>query len=285
MEAVKTIMKNLEITTVITSEEIRQHYFSDSLFDVVVNEDVRSATFFSYGKAQREGRMMALVVYEEQLVHCYSAMTEAMFQHVSFLIFVLHKDNDSFTHDYLNACLIAEYNFDPLVEIEIKRLPVNKRGPIIVNVQLGKQPREVNVPLDMLPLIETLSLEHDDVVICFDKYSKGLEDYCRVITFSEGQKYGVISKYIGFLIGCSKCCILIMSLKHFKYDLNILNNRYINNRFKVIMVDEYGTDSRHVNWIKKNSISYSEAELSDSEKIKNTIQSALPEICILNVGR
>lgn len=280
------MMKSLEISTVITSEEIRQQYFNDSLsFDVVVNEDVRSATFFSYGKAQREGRMMALVVYEEQLVHCYSAMTEAMFQHVSFLIFVLHKDNTGFSHDYLNACLIAEYNFEPLVEIEIKRLPINKRGPIIVNVQIGKQLREVSVPLDLLQLIETLSLEQDDVVICYDKYGKGLEDYCRVITFSEDQKYGIISKYIGFLIGCSKCCILIMPLKHFKYDLNILNNRYINNRFKVIMVDEYGIDNRHINWIKKNGISYSEAKLSDSVKIKNTVQSAFPEICILNVGR
>ena len=279
------MMKDLEISTVITSEEIRQQYFSDSLFDVVVNEDVRSATFFSYGKAQCDGRMIALVVDEEQLVHCYSAMTEAMFQHVSFLIFVLHKDNAGFAHDYLNSCLVAEYNFDPFVEIEIKRLPVNKRGPIIVNVQVGKQSREVNGPLDMLQLIEALSLEHDDVVICYDKYCKGFEDYCRVITFSEEQKYGVISKYMGFLIGCSKCCILIMPLKHFKYDLNILNNRYINNRFKIIMVDEYGSDNRHVNWIKKNGISYSEADLGDSGKTKNTIQSALPEICILNVRR
>lgn len=284
INSINNMLKELNVSTIITTNDIKQQYFCGVPFDVFVNEDARSAAFFSYGKAQHENHLVALVIYEEQLVHCYSAMTEAMFQHVRFLIVVIHRDESDYSHEYLNSSMIADYTFNSSIVAKIRDIPLNRRGCIIVNVWDRTQSENRDGSFDSGLLWKELPLERVDTVICFDQYCKGIKDRCIIKTFCEEEKYGVISKYMGYLLGCSGRCVLIMPLSYFKYDLNILNNRYLNEHFKVIMIDEAGTENRHMNWIQKNGIRYSECSLRDEQLIANCLQSAGPEICIVRGG-
>lgn len=282
MNGIKNMLRNLGISSLVMSKDIGRKYFNDSLFDITFDEDARSAAFFAYGKAQREDRLVGVITTEDQLSHCYSAMTEAMFQHVRFVIVVLHDGSSSLSHEYLNACKIAEFDFGPGCEKQIQEIGENRRGPILVNVKVGKDNMDSEEKVDLDSLAAVLSLNANDTVICYDKYSEGLNNHCRVYTFSDGQKYGAISRYMGFLTGWNDRCILIMPVDFFQFDLNILNNRYLNERFKVIMVDMERVQNRHRNWIQKNGILYTELKLNELET-KKCFRSDKPEICFLDI--
>ena len=73
-----------------------------------------------------------------------------------------------------------------------------------------------------------------------------------------------------------------MPVDFFQFDLNILNNRYLNERFKVIMVDMERVQNRHRNWIQKNGILYTELKLNELET-KKCFRSDKPEICFLDI--
>jgi hypothetical protein len=282
------IMKDIGIKSVIISDEIKDCLPLECLntFDVTVNNDARSAAFYAYGKAQNENRPTALFVWESQLTHCYTALTEAMFQHVSFLVISITDTVRTVNHDYLHACIAAEFYIysreDVYVFENSKQELGTKHGPILINTLVTVLP-SVSRNKKVLSDISQRGITDTDVVMCHADYCLEGTFRCKTVTYTEEQRYGVISKYMGYLLGSKTRCILLMPVEFLKYDLNILNNRYLDNRFKVFLIAENGIGQSHQNWITSNGIHYSEVHGLDSVAIEKSLSSDNPEMCFVMI--
>lgn len=84
---------------------------------------------------------------------------------------------------------------------------------------------------------------------------------------------------MGYILGCDDKCLLILSESDFICDLNILNNRYINNKFKVaVFSNKRSTEAKCRNWILQNNIHLCDIYSFDKEKIMTSLKSEDPEI-------
>ena len=80
-------------------------------------------------------------------------------------------------------------------------------------------------------------------------------------------KYGIISKYMGYIEGSKKKKILCIPAKVFLLELNILNNRYINENFKIILFNcNIDLKEKSIkNWANSNNIKLMKAKKYDKD--------------------
>ena len=102
----------------------------------------------------------------------------------------------------------------------------------------------------------------------------------RVNIISEKDKYGMISKYMGYCIGFREKVILVTVVESIKLDMNLFNNRYINSNFKVVI---FGLQDglEFDNWLNSNQISIMRSEFLNDDIVKSFIdfESACIFIC------
>ena len=215
-------------------------------------DDVRSAGFFALGKAQTLQQSVALLVESKYISHLYTSMVETWFQKMPVAIIALDSSDDV-DYGLYTRCVkqvkdyINEKNFDDL--------PIANDGPTLLIVHKDKDMQTVSISSveDLLP--------------------KEVQIYKPV------DKYGAISKYVGYLCGTDRKVCCVIPLNWVKFDLNIFNNRYIDKRFKLVLRGEMSeVPCKLESWLASNQI-----ELIDGSEggIEEFLQNNKPSVIII----
>ncbi len=245
----------------ICSSEIQKEYLSDfeeEVYHVSVIEDARSAAFYSFGRSKLCNKASVLIVYEEYLSNCYSALTEAYHQNIPVFVLAisLKKNRYESSNDYLDACVIDKFidYCNPEIFNQIQNLSYIK-FPMLFCVYVDKQ-NSRNQPMfvDFNKLFGEHSYIIDKIHTCEVCYPENEYDF-ELNRIELKYRYGVLSKYVGSLLNRKLKSILVVSNSVFALDQNILSNRYTNDMFKLIVVtDNISLISNYSAWIESNNI-------------------------------
>lgn len=252
-----------------------------------VIDDARSATFFAYGQAKIFQTPVVFVVGNQYLTNCYTGLTETWFQQIPLIVISLAEDEKSIYYDYLTPCICKGLtikvdeleNYKSYLEEGISAF-----GPTLFNLVVEFPHRESNSCVKILKLLNS-SLGKDDTVICYGNISSNYEYNFKIHLVNENNKYGIISKYMGYLLGCGGNCYLVAPLELFKYDTNIFNNRYISTAFKVIFVNSGYDLLNPKEWIKNNEIECRNINALEPKVIAEFTSINKPMVLILNDSR
>ncbi len=249
-----------------------------------VMDDVRSATFFAYGEAKITQTPALLIVKNYYLTNCYTGLTEAWFQQIPLIVISLTKNENSVYYDYLTSCIckgltlksndFEEYKSD--LEVSLSAF-----GPTLINLIMQFPDRKYDSCKKVLNVLNS-SLEKEDTVICYGDLSLDLNYKFKILLVDESNKYGIISKYMGSLLGCNGNCYLIAPLELFKYDTNIFNNRYINNRFKVLFINDGDNSINPQKWVENNNIQFKVINALTLKEVETFIFTDNPAVMVLN---
>ena len=130
---------------------------------------------------------------------------------------------------------------------------LGKKGPKIINVILENKYKENknNYEEEINELKKYLT--KDDEIICYN--SSSIPETINFKNIEPKYKYGIISKYCANITEITNQSILICDDSCVKIDSNIFNNRYLNNKFKMIVK----TNDKNLNiknWAEINNIKY-----------------------------
>lgn len=222
-------------------------------FQLYPFDDVRSATFIALGNNQKADKHSILIIFENELSHCMTAITECWFQKQSFIIITLSSDNKTMNllpATYFNDVTDLIFNITSIENFEQILMQSSQfNSPIILQVNINQQKKLYNTSkkyLDFLTKNENLL----DKAFIFDEEFHQKND--KVEYFSD--TYGALSKYLGFTEGYRNKSILIIPYFLLKKDLNIFNSRYFNSRFKIIVYNCEFNINGVLEWIKSNGI-------------------------------
>lgn len=270
MENLNEILKMYSIKNVVLDKSININF--DKL-NVSRFDDVRSAAFYAFGQSKITNESVALVIDGNFLSNIYTVLTEAWFQKANLLVIAIYDSIYDIETNYLNRCLVFNvklFNEDYLKFK--KRIEDSKKiiGPKLINIVNEKLLSADEVSYDkIIDLLENY-LTKDDLVYVYNATlitSKEL----RINNIDRKYKYGVISKYVAANLYETKKSILICTSDCIKVDSNIFNNRYINEKFKLIILK---TDELNINdWITSNNIKYFES---------NNLNVDIKELCNAN---
>lgn len=173
--------------------------------------DVRSAGFFALGKTQTLQQGVALLVESKYISHLYTSMVEIWFQQMPVVVIVLDT-NDDFDYSLLHRCVRQAKDYRD--SEDYKELTIADNGPtlLIIHAANSEQVVDISSVKKLLP---------KDAQI-----------------YKPTDKYGAISKYVGFLYGTKNEVYCLIPLSWVKFDLNIFNNRNLDKRFKLILHGE-----------------------------------------------
>jgi hypothetical protein len=254
--------------------------------EINVIDDARSATFFAYGEARSFKTPVLLFVGGQYLSHCYTGLTEAWFQQIPLITIALEENEDSIYYDYLKPCICKGLTIQARDWKKYKddlEVSVCAYGPTLINmVYKFPSPKEVIYENVLQALNEKIG--KDDTVIYYgDLNSDFTYDY-KMIPIDESSKYGIISRYMGYLLGCRDKCYLVAPLEAFKYDTNIFNNRYVNGLFKVIFVNQGENVVKPKEWIENNLIECRVLDTLEEKEFTEFITAKKPIVLILNIA-
>jgi hypothetical protein len=218
--------KGISVMTVADSAD---KYISEAVtkyFGIKCIADVRSASFYALGITQTLCKPTIILVESVYLDHAYTGLVEAWFQQVPLVVVVIDaadKMDYGIYNRYLNRIIDFRNGVGPF--------DVSCDGPVLMIVDGGRQEEscvDVSGVAALLPVGVRLYLPES--------------------------KYGALSKYMGYLCGTEETVYCAVPLSWLRYDLNIFNNRYIDNRFKLIAVDDINMDYELGKWLNANNI-------------------------------
>lgn len=207
-------------------------------------KDVRSAVFNAYGMSKISHKPVVVVVEDDFLPNTLTALTEAWFQRVSVVILTVNS-NELANSSYLDRCVDAKYLI--IDADDIKKI-VLQCGPILIKVKENVCTENKIDYAHIVPVIENCA--KDSIVFCYNPTDckSGYE------IIKTQYKYGVLSKYVGQLVGGKKALLCIPE-ELLALDTNIFNFRDFPQGFRLIVKH---TDGFYWNklkkWMQKNNI-------------------------------
>lgn len=242
-------MGNVEIVTTISEEPVDMEIDSEFILDA------RSAAFYALGQAMKTKKKIVLLIRGEELTSAYTAITEAWFHKVDIIVLAEYTNSKELKCDYLKRCTKAIFNIEEVDDIQI----LNKNyGPILFNYIEYEKNEQVNFN----EFADTLkALKMNKVIV----YNGKLESDIEIQQIERKYKYGLLSKYIGYINSVDDRIALLCDAENVLCDLNIFNTRYMKKNFKVFVIDEKGKlESKNIDkWIISNGIEY----VDDLQKI------------------
>ena len=254
LERVLKELKNEGIKCLIYTSPTEKLYLS-KLFgenELRFIEDVRSAVFTAYGMAKVGHTPIAILIKEAYLPSTYTGLTEAWFQRVPVII-VSYNSINLESSAYLERCLDKSclINIDNNIENDVRKT-VSLHGPSLIKLS------ESFAEEDIIDYTEIVKLIRDNIgiidILC---YNTSHTNY-NVINISANYKYGILSKYIGRLLG-GKDGILIIPEEILALDSNIFNFRNFPDTFKLVVKCKDGAYwDKLFTWMSKNGIHIAE---------------------------
>lgn len=255
-----------------TTTQIKEKISYPSNIEWYYIEDVRSAVFNAYGMSKISHSPVAIIVEEAYLPNTYTALTEAWLQRVQVIVLALNSMNldSSF---YLNRCVDASILIDNVETIEgVVCNAIQHHGPTLIKIK-----EEVNEEkkIDYTNLFSIIDLcAKDEKILCYNP-QYGNKDYEFI---PPEYKYGVISKYVGQLIG-GKQSVLCIPEYLLALDTNIFNFRDFPDGFKLIVKYSNGVCWGRLNtWMQRNNIN---TYVVDGRSFEYTTMNFKPNYAIL----
>ncbi len=232
------------ITDVVVTEK---EMLKKSNVDCKYIADARSAAFYAFGLALREGKSVALLVDGELLPNVLSAATEAWFQKANLIIIALYRHFSNVHCEYFERCVLKH---DTVEKIDKKLLQEcrQKKGPVLINL-IDTTLEYDNYDYGQLPKWldgEKVYLYHPN---------KTYEE-THVKTIEAKHRYGVISRYMGMTAVTEEKRFLCCPAECFMVDLNVFNNRYSvkNTRMIILDYDNLLESNKIDKWLKSNGV-------------------------------
>ena len=227
-----------------------------------VNEmrDARSATFFAMGESIMKSEPVALVIQGCHISNAYTGLTEAWFQKAQVRVFAMYEKVSEVNCSYLDRCVLSNTTemLDDFLSSEGNWLLEQFDGPTVLNI-VSPKAAEKTVYCDkkIKSIFEILDTTvTSDYMVFSEDFGQSQRHPFDMRIISKKHGYGVLSKYQGYVLGTSHDCLLICSANCFALDTNILNNRYLDARFKVIIIDDQNLTEEYdlSAWIKSNNV-------------------------------
>jgi len=254
---------------------------SSKEIQIDVIEDVRSATFFALGLSQKSNKPVVLVVNGDYLSNSYTGLTEAWYQRRPIIVICLYDRVLNEDVSYLKVC--TQDIFKVQTEDDFKNSIDNLHTlttPVIFMIEEKRNSFTTHNFLDLNQILKFLN--SDDKLFVYETLSSVEQEDSRLNIISKKDKYGIISKFMGFCIGFKEKAILVTVAESIKLDMNLFNNRYMNKNFKVIvigLIDDLEID----NWLYSNQITIMHSKILSDDIVRNFID--LQAACILFVNQ
>lgn len=232
-------------------------------------EDVRSATFFAFGQSKLQGKPSVLIVDDDFISNCYTALIETWMQRIP-LIIISYNSRKLSSIQYLQRCLDAIYEINDKVNIDTtssKWSAIN--GPILIRIFFDYNKNGAFTYADVLKqLTKRVAPER---ILCYNISIEEAAEY-GVANIEKKYKYGIISKYVGRLMSGNSSVLVIPDFI-LELESNIFNVRNLPSTFRVYIkktsdkiIDNY------TQWLKSNNIEVKRFDdFNDEEKIPSMI--------------
>ena len=229
--------------------------FINDYFSKETINDSRSATFFSLGKENLH-RKSIVIINGNELQNILTGITETWFQKLNIIVIALYEKYDDIKTDFIhrvipNIVKIYEDNYKEYESLILKA--AKSYSPTLITLKYEL----LDIKYDYNNLIECTEkiLNSDEEVLLYNM-TDSVENKKIVIKNIESKyKYCIISKYMGYIIGKRKKTLICMIAKLILLDLNIINNRYIDENFKIILFEYNKIEEKLLeNWIDYNKI-------------------------------
>lgn len=290
IENVLNVLLKSNCKDVIITDDLMQNLEKDVVdyikenFNVTNMDDIRSATFFSLGNANIINKSICIIIDGEYLPNIYTGITEAWFQKKNIIVIALYKDFDRINCEYLRKCvpnIINIYNNDISFYRSKIEMVAKSCCPALINV---KNENLKNNSKDYSNLCNILNkfLKNTDEIFLYNANIESKYNF-KIKNIQKEHKYGILSKYMAYTIAKQKKIILCCTAEVLKLDLNIFNNRYVNENIKIIVIDDENfTTQKHMEeWIKSNEINVSIEDKMEERRIIDFYNSNRAEVMIV----
>lgn len=210
-----------------TSAQINAMAYTPYNIDYYI-EDVRSAVFNAYGMSKISHAPVAIIVEEAYLPNTYTALTEAWFQRVPVVVLAVNSINLE-SSSYLNRCVDVSILINTADDIESAVCDaLQHHGPTLLKIKEKECEEEKIDYTNIYSIVDIFA--NDAKVLCYNpQVSKNDYEY-----IMPEYKYGVISKYVGQLVGGRRVVLCIPEYL-LALDTNIFNFRDFPDGFKLIV--------------------------------------------------
>ena len=229
--------------------------FINDYFSKETINDSRSATFFSLGKENLH-RKSIVIINGNELQNILTGITETWFQKLNIIVIALYKKYDDIKTDFIhrvipNIVKIYEDNYKEYESLILKA--AKSYSPTLITLKYELLDIKYNYN-NLIRSIEKILNSEEEVILY--NMADSVENKKIIIKNIESKyKYCMVSKYMGYIIGKRKKTLLCMPAKLILLDLNILNNRYIDDNFKIILFEYNKIEEKLLeNWIDYNKI-------------------------------
>ena len=242
-----SLKKKGVVDIIVTLKQLQDLNNNTPGFDISFVEDVRSAVFNAYGMAKTSHTPTVVIVDDAYLPNTYTALTEAWFQRVPVIVISLNSTNLEGSW-YLKRCIDAEYFVDDSTKLkEIADDVIKHKGPALI--KMSETLNEECIDYSRIQQILT-GVDGNEKVLCYNS-SVQLEGFENI---KHEYKYGILSKYVGRLVGGEKS-ILCIPEEILALDTNIFNFRDFPNGFRLLVkyLDGFYWD-KIGKWLESNNI-------------------------------
>lgn len=251
--------------------------------------DIRSATFYAFGQSKILNDNVVLIIDGKFISNTYTALTEAWFQRANVIVIALYNSFYEINNRYLDRCTISNKTVF-LKDLEDMKINIEedleKKGPkvynIIVDWKFTTKDKSIDYTDELINL-KSIVKDNDEVYL----YNSDKTEFKNLKIFNIDYKYryGVISKYVAYLLDKKdNKKILICDEETFMLDSNILNNKYMNSNFKLILKHNKEIDFQIKEWCEKNKIKYMECS-NDLEEYKKLYESTNAIVVLIKGGK
>ena len=272
LRKILNLLLEKQIKDVVCTEDIlksidgQDKEYIEANFNMQIFNDLRSATFFSNGEVNSSNKPVILIIRGEFLPNIYTGITEAWFQRSNINIISIFEKYDEIKVEYLERCIpdILTIYDDGMEEYKntIYKF-IDNNMPALINIKYTLKLEEKSDYTSIINMLDSIVKNTVDVFIYNSKNES--KNNINIMNIEPKYKYGILSKYMGYITAKEKKSLLIMPYELLKIDLNIFNNRYINENVKIIIYK--GKEQNNIEeWIKDNKI-----EILKTKKIDEKI--------------
>ena len=265
-----------EIKDIICTEDILNDIdisdkaYINASFNLQIFNDLRSATFFSNGEVNGNNEPVILIVNGEFLPNIYTGITEAWFQRSNINIIAIFEKYDDIKVEYLERCIpdiltIYDDSIEEYRNIIYKFIDNNM--PSMINIKYALKLEEKSDYANIINILNDIVKDKVDV-FAYNTENES-NNNIKIMNIESKYKYGILSKYMGYITAKKQKSLIVLPYELLKIDLNIFNNRYINENVKIVVNKEKGQTNNIEEWIKDNNIEILQTKKLDKNIFKN----------------
>ena len=251
-----------QIIQYLYSSNIKDFVIEDNLlelFEGVVGDDInkvsvtdiRSATFYACGLAQKNDAPIAMIVRREYLSNTFTALTEAWFQRRCIIVIALASNILNDTLNCYKTCSSVQHKVQKLDDFTSCFENMRRDLPAVFLAECELENVPLKYSIDIAPIANELS--EDGHLFVYSAVVAVRNEYNNVSYIDTEFKYGTLSKFLGHCISNTEKSILLTDLSMLKLDMNIFNSRYLDKRFNIIVTGQKPS-AEILQWIKSNGI-------------------------------